>query len=663
MNELSGTRISESRTAVIDAVDSARRALTSLLEQVEQDGANDPATAAAIASTQEVLDRLAPRSAGGNAFAASARGGDLVFDVSDLLAYFPYNRAPTGIQRVQMEVIASFIEGGTGPRPRLCRFLKETDRWSEVSGELFLGLCAASKSGSDALAKDWIATYDRLDAASRSGEIMPFAPGMILVNLGSSWWLPNYFLQIRHLKKTANIRYVPLIYDMIPAIAPQFCMPELVSGFNAWLVGVLDHADYFLAISEATKRDLIDLAKRAGHEIAPDQIGVVPLDADFRSGAKSGSPPPRMVSGKYVLFVSTLELRKNQLGAIDAWRALINEYGAENVPQLVLVGKNGFLGNKVRERLQADEVLKKRVTLLSGVDDEQLAGLYRHCLFTLYPSNYEGWGLPVTESLCYGKVPLIADGSSLPEAGGGFAVYFAAGSGSELLGKLRKLISDEPYRKRLEQKIAKDFRPRAWTDIGAQIASLVRGWAERTDQPAEILPPLARRGFYYELSAGTSRTLWSGMGSAEMFRQGLYWWELEPWGSWSKPAGGGLQMRIAGDGPARLALELRGLPDKDCDVEIRSGGGDLLAGGVLHGDSVKWLLVDVPAGQEEVDIRIIGSEVGIDPDPENDRKLGVGLKGFFIIDQVDPDARARFYEAVALGNLHDLSFFRRRIET
>ena len=52
MNELSGTRISESRTAVIDAVDSARRALTSLLEQVERDGANDPATAAAIASTQ-----------------------------------------------------------------------------------------------------------------------------------------------------------------------------------------------------------------------------------------------------------------------------------------------------------------------------------------------------------------------------------------------------------------------------------------------------------------------------------------------------------------------------------------------------------------------------------------------------------------------------------
>ena len=661
MNELSDTRGVDSRTAVFDAVGSAQRALTALEEQLEGEGSDDPVTAAAITSTQRLLDRLAPRETKSEGIAAQGADVDIVFDVSDLLAYFPYNRAPTGIQRVQIEVITSVALARQGPGARLCRFLKETDRWTQVSLELFLDLCAASKSGSDALAKDWIATYDRLDAASRSGDIMPFQPGTVLVNLGSSWWLPNYFLQIRHLKKTMNVRYVPLIYDMIPATAPQYCMPELVTEFRAWLIGVLHHADYFLAISEATKRDLIELARKAGYEIAPDLVGVVPLDADFRGAGQSVSPgfsPPRMVPGRYVLFVSTFEMRKNQLGAIDAWRALINEYGEENVPQLVLVGKNGFLGNKVRERVQGDEVLKKRVTLLSGVDDEQLAGLYRHCLFTLYPSFYEGWGLPVTESLCYGKVPLVADGSSLPEAGGDFAEYFASGSGSEMLAKLRKLIFDERYRRSLERKIANGFRPRGWADIAVQIESHVQAWARGAHSPGEFELPIAQPGYYYELTGGTSRVSGSGMGSAEVFRHGLYWWEMEPWGSWSKPAGGELEMRIAGGGAVRLALELRGLPDKDCDVEIRSASGDILAGGLLHHDSVKWFFVDVAAGQEVVGIRIAGSEIGVDE--EKERKLGVGLKGFFVIDQNDPAGRQTFYEAVALGNLHDLSFYRRR---
>lgn len=644
-----------------DAIDDARRALAALAGEVAAKGGGVGNTAALIACIQKILDPLASPLGGSEAAAASGQAADLAFDISDILAYFPYNRAPTGIQRVQMEVITSFLDRD-GEQVKLCRFLKESDRWAEVSITMFRDLCAASKAGADALAKDWLAAYERLDAASRSGDAISFKSGGVLVNLGSSWWLPNYFLQIRHLKATANIRYVPLIYDMIPAIAPQYCMPELVTEFATWLNGVLDHADYFLAISEATKRDLLELAARIGHEISPELVGVVPLDANFRGAAskpaQSAAPHP-MVTGKYVLFVSTFEVRKNQLGALDAWRALINEHGVENVPQLVLVGKNGYLGTQVADRLNLDEGLRKRVTLLSGVDDDQLASLYRNCLFTLYPSSYEGWGLPVTESLCYGKVPLTADGSSLPEAGGTYAVYYTTGSGSEFLAKINKLIADEPYRKRLEQKIVKEFRPRSWADIARQIESLIDSWARRQEAPAEYRPQMAERGYYYELSGGTSRGLWKGMGSAEGFRQGMFWWEMEPWGSWSKPGGGGLAMRIAGDGAARLALELRGLPDRDCDVEIRSSDGDILSGGMLHLDSVKWFFVDVATGQDAVDIRILASDVG--NDDKKGRKLGVGLKGFFIIDQADPTARSAFYEAVALGNLHDLSYFRRRL--
>ena len=666
MNDLSKSGTPDPRATVADAVASARRALTALTEEMAGYGAEDPRTAKAIASTQEILDRLAPQANVTEGLTVSD-STMIAFDVSDLLAYFPHNRAPTGIQRVQMEVITSLMEGDVSPRIKLCRFLKDQDRWAEVSVTLFLDLCAASKTGADPGEKGWHATYDRLDAASRGGDVMPFQPGSILVNLGSSWWLPNYFLQIRHLKDTLKIRYVPLIHDLIPAVAPQYCMSELVTEFSSWIVSVLEHADYFLAVSEASKRDLIDLAAKVGHEIEPDLVGVVSLNADFRAAASNrpAAAGSSVVTGQYVLFVSTLELRKNQLGALDAWRALINEYGVEKVPQLVLVGKRGFLGNQVAERLSRDDLLSKRVTLLSGVDDDQLVGLYRKCLFTLYPSHYEGWGLPVTESLCYGKVPLLSDSSSLPEAGGSLAVYFAAGSGSELLVQLRKLIFDEPYRKRLERKISSDFRPRSWTEIAMHILSMIDRWAVRSEPPAALQPPVAERGYYYELSAGTSLGVSKDMGSAEFFRKGIYWWEMDPWGSWSKPAGGGLWMRIAGEGPARLAIELRGLPDKDCDVEIRSRDGDLLASCTLGRGRIKWLFVDVPAGQDILDIALIGSQASMDVKTDihgtTERKIGVGVKGFFIVDQSDPDARARFYEAVALGSLHDLSYFRRRL--
>jgi glycosyltransferase involved in cell wall biosynthesis len=621
----------------------------------------DPAAAYAIATARRALASLATqREAEANAETEPYTDVEFAFDVSDLLAYFPFNRAPTGIQRVQMEVINAFIDTPSGAGMRLCRFLKEADRWVEVPLEQFLTLCAASKTGSDAQAKDWLDAYNRLDAASRSRESATFRPGSVLVNLGSSWWLPNYFMQVRHLKSTMNVRYVPLIYDMIPAMAPQFCIPELVAEFITWLSGVLEHADYFLAISEATKKDLIELAARIGHEVPPDLVGVVPLDADYRSvtsevaaAADAASP----ISRKYVLLVSTLEVRKNQLAALDAWRTLINQDGLDGTPQLVLVGKKGYLGNRIEERLQQDETLRKRVTVLSHVDDVQLAELYKHCLFTIYPSAYEGWGLPVTESLCYGKVPLIADGSSLPEAGGRFAVYFATGSGSDFLAKVRRLIADASYRQELERTIVSGFRARQWSDVAGQIEELLTRW---TDSFADHVwqPPVAHPGYYYGFGRGSSRAIWKGMGSAEYFRQGVSWWELEPWGCWSKAAGGGLQMRIDGDVPVRLALQLRGQPRSDTDIEIRSANGAVLVTSNIPQTQEKWIFVDFDRNAV-IDIRLVTNEVG--GADQDHRRLGIGLMAFFVIDATDPDSRMKFIEGAALGSLHDLSYFRRQL--
>ncbi|MEI9931042.1 MAG: glycosyltransferase [Rhizomicrobium sp.] len=145
--------------------------------------------------------------------------------------------------------------------------------------------------------------------------------------------------------------------------------------------------------------------------------------------------------GRFVLFVSTIEPRKNHAFVFTAWLKLLRRHGAKNCPKLVCVGQQGWLNSEAYARLDASEDLKRQVVILSNVSDVMLSKLYEACICTLYPSLYEGWGLPVTESLCFGKVPIVSHVASLPEAGGLFAEYFEMHSERSFWSRLSVLSS------------------------------------------------------------------------------------------------------------------------------------------------------------------------------------------------------------------------------
>ncbi len=88
-----------------------------------------------------------------------------------------------------------------------------------------------------------------------------------------------------------------------------------------------------------------------------------------------------------MLFVSTVESRKNHLAAFDAWIGMIRRHGRRHVPKLVCVGNRGWLNDAVYARLQSQDGLRGHVHMLSGLSDAELDLLYRSCLFTLYPSR------------------------------------------------------------------------------------------------------------------------------------------------------------------------------------------------------------------------------------------------------------------------------------
>ncbi|WP_170318380.1 tetratricopeptide repeat-containing glycosyltransferase family protein [Sphingomonas sp. PAMC 26621] len=282
----------------------------------------------------------------------------IVFDASDLISYFRNARLPTGIQRVQIEMIRGALETREEGTVRVCAFLDHRDEWVEISRPLFRHLCSMSLESGDRTATDWISVLTQLRLEMTMADALVFPQRAYLINLGTSWWLQNYFLYVRKAKAESDIRYVPFVHDLIPVMANEHCVKELTQDFISWVIGAFDHADYYLVNSLSTKRDLVAVGARLGHAVDPERVAVIRLDADFRKPATLPNGTARLaqfgvVRENYILFVSTIESRKNHLGAFEAWIRLIKTYGTRKVPYLVCVGNRGWLNEAIYARLQS----------------------------------------------------------------------------------------------------------------------------------------------------------------------------------------------------------------------------------------------------------------------------------------------------------------------
>ncbi|RYM11113.1 glycosyltransferase family 4 protein, partial [Sphingobium cupriresistens] len=605
-------------------------------------------------------------------------GDEIVFDASDLIEYFAHNRLPTGIQRVQIATITDSIRNRPAGSVKVCCFSDQDSSWSQVSTEGFLTLCSLALESGDRTDPLWLDAYTELKIDISLASPLKFKIGAFLVNLGTSWWLRDYFLFVREAKRLYGVRYIPFVHDLIPIVTPQYCVKELTQEFIEWVSGVFLHADFFLVNSRATKGDLLKVAKTLGYEVNDDDVAVIPLDAQFRD-ANQELPSVRklrdwqLAPNDFALMVSTIEVRKNHAAAFDAWLALIEKYGVRRVPKLVCVGKPGWLNDAIYAQIQQSPLLRSCVVMLSGLSDEELGLLYNSCRFTLYPSHYEGWGLPATESLCYGKVPLLADNSSLPEAGGEFGVYFESGSLADLIEKAEALIFDDAYRAGLEDKIKAGFRPRKWQDIANQIGHEIEAFVARTPTPTNEAGEVVERfqpiqfGAHYPIGRSREQRIWKGSGTAEIFRSGAGWWWLEDWGCWTKTGGGDLALRFVDQkGPVRGFVQLHAPGGEPTKYEISAPTVGVFVEGTLDPSEFRWVAIDIPdiAPTEGFHIRfksVNPIDLNALTDGADPRTIAVGVGGFYFCHADDLIARANFIEAIAIGGLKQLAFNREPI--
>ena len=175
-----------------------------------------------------------------------------------------------------------------------------------------------------------------------------------------------------------------------------------------------------------------------------------------------------------------MEPRKNHELAVRVWRKLDDEIRAgtrhpETVPTLVFAGKPGWLVADLLAQLDAMHWLDGRIRLLRDPSDAELRALYEGCLFTFIPSWFEGWGLPVSESLALGKPCVASSATAIPEAGGALCRYFDPGDLGAAHRIVAALLDDREALAAWQDQVVREFRRTAWAETAAAVLGPTAG--------------------------------------------------------------------------------------------------------------------------------------------------------------------------------------------
>ena len=509
--------------------------------------------------------------------AAARVGTRFLFDLSDLVYYLGHHPNLTGIQRVQSSIVLSMIDGGL-LAPASVIFLSfnaRTRNWDAIPTGFLISLLRDLFLPEE----QRLITFS-MDQASH-GELpgaQPFdGTGVlddgnpsVLCLLGAAWVQRDYVHRVLEWKRRFGTRFVMTVHDLIPIYARETCDQDTVRVFEEFMRRALRQVDHILAVSESTAKDV-------RRYLAQLQLPEPPITVTRNGSSFAEFLPKREQASqatlldlpeRFVLFVATIEGRKNHRLIFNVWQRMIGQ--GDDPPHLICVGRLGWKATAFVSALVETNYLDGRVHILREISDTDLWTLYERCLFTVCPTLYEGWGLPVGEALAMGKICVCSDRTSISEVAGDCGVYIDIDSVEQSLAVIRTCSrtnapgwrskrrsgttlcrppggrSPNGWSRRARRRLRSNGRSRIPTArCPMPPKSALADWIKtRTDRAKSCSP-----GWSMREPATSSSVDWHRQSFllGEEIRSGGAWAEPERWGTWLCHSGGDVAFSLAAE--------------------------------------------------------------------------------------------------------------------
>jgi len=263
-------------------------------------------------------------------------------------------------------------------------------------------------------------------------------------------------------------RPCPVILTVHDVIGPLFPgnFPPIARGYWAWwLPRSVRFADFVVSDSRNTKDDLLRLTKVPEARIRVVYPGVSPRFGPLPSPDLGASIRHKYsLPSKYLLYVGTIEPRKG-LSTLVAAYSRVSEHLCQD---LVIAGKKGWYAQGLFDSVRT-RGLGQRVHFPGYVADEDLPDLYRNADLFVFPSTYEGFGLPPLEALACGTPVICSDAASLPEVVGDAALLFPTGNEDALATTIRETLEDGTLQRNLRRAGPEQARRFTWDETARQM--------------------------------------------------------------------------------------------------------------------------------------------------------------------------------------------------
>lgn len=305
---------------------------------------------------------------------------------------------------------------------------------------------------------------------SDSSKVTPGVGDVVVITWGE-WW-DNSFID--HLKELNNhgVKIVQLIHDLGPLVQPQFS-DNSTESLGVYCRNILPISSMIITISKNTEKDIKFWLK--DNNLPVGQIRLFREGDDFEFSSSTPVTDQKFmkdVSGHkgFLLSVGTVEAKKNHQLLYYVYKLAASKN--IDLPPIAIVGRRGWKTDDMYSIATNDPETKNKMLFLHDIDDGQLSWLYDNCLFSVFMSFYEGWGIPIAESIARGVPCICSNASSTVEVAEGFTEHFNPASPDECLSKIQYLLKSNNLKSARDK--VRQYTQFTWDESYEQFRKIVK---------------------------------------------------------------------------------------------------------------------------------------------------------------------------------------------